>query len=58
MTPVRLKPAAPRSCVKQSTTEPLRSNVLVEKINKIIIFNYALLSGGLSTEIIEYRNVL
>ena len=25
MTPVRLKPAAPRSRVKHSTTEPLRS---------------------------------
>ena len=25
MTPVRLQPAAPRSCVKHSITEPLRS---------------------------------
>ena len=29
MTPVRLEPAAPRSRVKQSTTEPLRSLVTV-----------------------------
>ena len=27
MTPVRLKPAAPRSQVKHSTTEPLRSPI-------------------------------
>ena len=29
MTPVRLEPAAPRSRVKHSTTEPLRSLVIV-----------------------------
>ena len=29
MTPVRLKPAAPRSGVKHSTTEPLRSHDVV-----------------------------
>ena len=28
VTPVRLEPAAPRSRVKQSTTEPLRSHVI------------------------------
>ena len=27
MTPVRLEPAAPRSQVKHSTTEPLRSHI-------------------------------
>ena len=29
MTPVKLEPAAPRSRVKHSTTEPLRSLVIV-----------------------------
>ena len=29
MTPVKLEPAAPRSRVKHSTTEPLRSHVIV-----------------------------
>ena len=30
MTPVRLEPAAPRSRVKHSTTEPLRSRIVVD----------------------------
>ena len=33
VTPVRLAPAAPRSQVKHSTTEPLRSHSLVKKKN-------------------------
>ena len=33
MTPVRLKPAAPRSRVKHSTTEPLRSLNNIRGIN-------------------------
>ena len=39
MTPVRLKPAAPRSRFKHSTTEPLRSQSLVGKelITKLLI---------------------
>ena len=35
MTPVRLEPAAPRSRVKHSTTEPLRSHNDFVRINKI-----------------------
>ena len=35
MTPVKLEPAAPRSRVKHSTTEPLRSLALhVQNVNK------------------------
>ena len=35
VTPVRLEPAAPRSRVKHSTTEPLRSHNDFVRINKI-----------------------
>ena len=39
MTPVRLKPAAPQSRVKHSTTEPLRSLVdLVVSIFSLFIY--------------------
>ena len=38
MTPVRLEPAAPRSRVKHSTTEPLRSHCVSERIfEKVLI---------------------
>ena len=37
MTPVRLEPAAPRSRVKHSTTEPLRSLVLVVFLVEVMI---------------------
>ena len=37
MTPVRLEPAAPRSRVKHSTTEPLRSLVIVEILVVVMI---------------------
>ena len=33
MTPVRLEPAAPRSRVKHSTTEPLRFQILVQAVS-------------------------
>ena len=35
MTPVRLEPAAPRSRVEHSTTEPLRSLQIYEPAHKI-----------------------
>ena len=44
MTPVRLEPAAPRSRVRHSTTEPLRS--LLSKRPKIGFQDQFLLNGG------------
>ena len=38
MTPVRLEPAAPRSRVKHSTIEPLRSHYDKKKISKRFAF--------------------
>ena len=35
ITPVRLEPAAPRSPVKHSTTEPLRSSFFIFIINRM-----------------------
>ena len=45
VTPVRLAPAAPRSRVKHSTTEPLRSLVLInstdhDKMSNDVVFHY------------------
>ena len=37
MTPVRLKPVAPRSRVKHSTTEPLRSLVIVVVAAAVVV---------------------
>ena len=37
MTPVRLEPAAPRSRVKHSTSEPLRSLVIVVVLVVVMI---------------------
>ena len=39
MTPVRLEPAAPRSRVKHSTTEPLRSYVHVQMSWVVLLFS-------------------
>ena len=38
MTPVRLEPAALRSRVKHSTTEPLRFQVSLAAVNQIGVF--------------------
>ena len=47
MTPVRLEPAALRSRVKHSTTEPLRSQEHVEKIipERVFLFLSLLFEG-------------
>ena len=37
MTPVRLEPVAPRSRVKQSTNEPLRSLVVVVVVVVVVV---------------------
>ena len=39
MMPVKLEPAAPRSRVKHSTTEPLRSQEWTFPINSFVIFH-------------------
>ena len=38
VTPMRLEPAAPRSRVKHSSTEPLRSNFLLHNSQRIVSF--------------------
>ena len=43
MRPVRLEPAAPRSRVKQSTTEPLRSMVISCQSLKCILYSCLML---------------
>ena len=40
MTPMRLEPAAPRSRVKHSTTEPLRSHLAMRKTEKAAVDKY------------------
>ena len=39
MTPVRLEPAAPRSGIKHSTTEPLGSPIRLDKLNILWLDN-------------------
>ena len=52
MTPVRLEPAAPRSLVKHSTTEPLRSR---ERKNTLFCSLSACCRTGLCEILLQHR---
>ena len=66
MTPVRLEPAAPRSRVKYSTTEPLRSLLNVQKWwwcdvwLKKIVFKFGFKKGGVfnKTQFLHKRSMV
>ena len=67
MTPVRLEPATPKSRVKYSTTEPLRSHhsILLKTVNVLKFFNtflflflnriILLIRAGIHKKLSEYQ---
>ena len=58
MTPVRLEPAALRSRVKHSTTEPLRSHCILGRAAQTICIKLKLGLGKLVIQLLDavYRN--